>query len=41
LERLARLGVDRYVTKPFSVSVLRTIARELFRTYQFEGVHSN
>ena len=41
LTRLTRLGVDRYVTKPFSVSVLRSIARDLLRAYQFEGVHSN
>lgn len=28
-ERLGRLGVDRFVTKPFSLSLLRTAAREL------------
>jgi DNA-binding response OmpR family regulator len=28
-ERLSRLVVDRYITKPFSVSVLRSIVREL------------
>jgi diguanylate cyclase (GGDEF)-like protein len=41
LEHLSRLGVDRYVTKPFSVSVLRSIARELFRAYQFEAANSD
>ena len=28
-ERLARLGIDRFITKPFSVSLLRSAAREL------------
>lgn len=28
-DRLARLGVDRYLTKPFSLSVLRGMVREL------------
>ena len=28
-ERLARLGVDRFITKPFSISLLRSAAREL------------
>jgi CheY-like chemotaxis protein len=28
-DRLARLGVDRFITKPFSVSLLRSAAREL------------
>ena len=28
-ERLSRLGVDRFITKPFSVSLLRSAAREL------------
>jgi CheY-like chemotaxis protein len=41
LTRLARLGVDRYVTKPFSVSVLRSVARDLFRAYQFDSLRSN
>lgn len=28
-ERLAKLGVDRFITKPFSVSILRAAARDL------------
>jgi DNA-binding response OmpR family regulator len=28
-DRLNRLGVDRFITKPFSVSILRAAAREL------------
>lgn len=30
-DRLARLGVDRFITKPFSVSLLRGAARELLQ----------
>jgi len=30
---LGRLGVDRFITKPFSVSLLRSAARELLETY--------
>jgi two-component system, cell cycle response regulator len=33
-ERLVRLGVDRYITKPFSLSLLRGIARELLEAYR-------
>jgi CheY-like chemotaxis protein len=33
-ESLARLGVDRFVTKPFSLSVLRSLARELLEAYR-------
>jgi diguanylate cyclase (GGDEF)-like protein len=33
-ERIARLGVDRFITKPFSVSLLRSAARELLDAYQ-------
>jgi CheY-like chemotaxis protein len=33
-DRLARLGVDRFITKPFSVSLLRSAARELFDAYR-------
>jgi diguanylate cyclase (GGDEF)-like protein len=29
LERVGRVGVDRYLTKPFSVSVLRSVARDI------------
>jgi len=31
---LARLGVDRFITKPFSVSLLRGAARELLDSYR-------
>jgi len=33
-ERVQRLGVDRFITKPFSVSLLRTAARELLEVYR-------
>jgi CheY-like chemotaxis protein len=33
-DRLARLGVDRFITKPFSVSLLRSAARELVESYR-------
>lgn len=33
-ETLARLGVDRFITKPFSVSLLRSAARELVESYR-------
>ncbi len=33
-DRLAQLGVDRFVTKPFSVSLLRSVARELLDAYR-------
>jgi diguanylate cyclase (GGDEF)-like protein len=33
-EKLARLGVDRFITKPFSVSLLRSAARELVESYR-------
>jgi diguanylate cyclase (GGDEF)-like protein len=33
-DRLARLGVDRFITKPFSVSLLRSAARELLDAYK-------
>jgi diguanylate cyclase (GGDEF)-like protein len=33
-EKLARLGVDRFITKPFSVSLLRSAARELLESYR-------
>ncbi len=33
-ERLAHLGVDRYITKPFSLSLLRSVARELLDAYR-------
>jgi diguanylate cyclase (GGDEF)-like protein len=29
LDRIGRVGVDRYLTKPFSVSVLRSVARDV------------
>jgi len=32
-EALERLGVDRFITKPFSVSLLRSAARELLESY--------
>jgi diguanylate cyclase (GGDEF)-like protein len=31
-DRLGRLGLDRFITKPFSVSVLRSVARELIES---------
>lgn len=33
-ERLEKLGVDRFITKPFSVSLLRSAARELVESYR-------
>lgn len=33
-DALARLGVDRFLTKPFSVSLLRGVARELLDAYR-------
>jgi diguanylate cyclase (GGDEF)-like protein len=33
-DELAHLGVDRYVTKPFSLSLLRSLARELLDSYR-------
>jgi diguanylate cyclase (GGDEF)-like protein len=33
-ERFVRLGVDRFITKPFSVSLLRSAARELLDAYR-------
>lgn len=33
-ESLTRQGVDRFVTKPFSLTLLRTAARELLETYR-------
>jgi CheY-like chemotaxis protein len=33
-DRLQRLGVDRFITKPFSVSLLRGAARELLDAYR-------
>lgn len=33
-DRLARQGVDRFITKPFSLSLLRSAARELLETYR-------
>ncbi len=33
-DSLARLGVDRFITKPFSVSLLRSAARELLDAYR-------
>ncbi len=32
-DRMTRLGVDRFITKPFSVSFLRSAARELLDAY--------
>ena len=32
-EKLARLGVDRFITKPFSLTLLRSAARELLESY--------
>ena len=31
-EKLLHLGVDRFITKPFSLSLLRSAARELLET---------
>lgn len=33
-EKLLRLGVDRFITKPFSLSLLRSAARELLDAYR-------
>jgi len=33
-DALSRLGVDRFITKPFSVSLLRSAARELLESYR-------
>jgi diguanylate cyclase (GGDEF)-like protein len=33
-ERLTRQGVDRFVTKPFSLTLLRSAARELLESYR-------
>jgi diguanylate cyclase (GGDEF)-like protein len=33
-DALSRLGVDRFITKPFSVSLLRSAARELLDSYR-------
>jgi two-component system, cell cycle response regulator len=33
-DRLQRLGVDRFITKPFSLSLLRSAARELLEAYR-------
>lgn len=33
-DSLARLGVDRFITKPFSVSLLRSAARDLVESYR-------
>lgn len=33
-DRLMRLGIDRYITKPFSLSLLRSAARELLDAYR-------
>ncbi|HEX4823310.1 MAG TPA: diguanylate cyclase [Candidatus Polarisedimenticolaceae bacterium] len=33
-ESLSRLGVDRFITKPFSLSLLRSAARELLESYR-------
>lgn len=33
-EKIGRLGVDRFITKPFSVSLLRSAARELLDAYR-------
>jgi len=34
LERVGRVGVDRYLTKPFSVSVLRSVARDVIEQHR-------
>jgi diguanylate cyclase (GGDEF)-like protein len=33
-DRMTRLGVDRFITKPFSLSLLRSIVRELLDNYK-------
>lgn len=33
-EQLSRLGVDRFITKPFSLSLLRSVVRELIDSYK-------
>jgi DNA-binding response OmpR family regulator len=33
-EQLTRLGVDRFITKPFSLSLLRSVVRELLESYK-------
>jgi diguanylate cyclase (GGDEF)-like protein len=33
-DTLSRLGVDRFITKPFSLTLLRSAARELVETYR-------
>jgi PleD family two-component response regulator len=33
-ERMSRLGVDRFITKPFSLSLLRSVVRELLDSYK-------
>jgi diguanylate cyclase (GGDEF)-like protein len=33
-EHLQRLGVDRFITKPFSLSLLRSVVRELLDSYK-------
>jgi DNA-binding response OmpR family regulator len=33
-EWIGRLGIDRFITKPFSISLLRSAARELLDTYR-------
>ena len=36
-DAMARLGVDRFITKPFSVSLLRSAARELLDAYRLQS----
>ena len=36
-DHLQRLGVDRFITKPFSLSLLRSAARELLETYSLRA----
>ena len=31
---MTRLGVDRFITKPFSLSLLRSVVRELLESYK-------
>jgi diguanylate cyclase (GGDEF)-like protein len=33
-DRMTRLGVDRFITKPFSLSLLRSVVRELLESYK-------
>lgn len=33
-ETMTRLGVDRFITKPFSLSLLRSVVRELLESYK-------